>query len=79
MKDCKKMHDNYLNYGDEYIKTEKKINKLESSIDEKNKIPYNIQIKTHQTNNQKLTKEMKTIANSIKAMKYNCFNVAGFP
>ena len=79
MKDCKKMHDNYLNNGEEYIKTEKQINKLKSTIDENNKIPYNIQIQTHQTNNQKIAKKMKTITNSIKAMKYNCFNVNDFP
>ena len=78
MKDCKNMHYNYLNNGEEYITIVKKIKTLEDNINERNKSPYNIQIKAHNNNIQKITKEMNTITNSTKAREYNCFNVNDF-
>ena len=78
MKDCRKLHDNYLNNGDKYIDNEKKIDQLKKNQNKKNKIPYNIQIQPRQTNNREIANEMNKIVNSETARKYNCFNRSNF-
>ena len=78
MKDCRKLHDNYLNNGDKYIDNEKKIDQLKKNQNEKNKNSYNIQIQTHQTNNREIANDMNKIVNSETARKYNCFNRSNF-
>ena len=78
MKDCRKLHDNYLNNGDKYIENEKKIDQLKKKQNEKNKIPYNIQIQTRQTNNREIVNEMNKIVNSETSRKYYCFNRNNF-
>ena len=78
MKDCRKLHDNYLNNGDKYIENEKKIDQLKKNQNEKNKIPYNIQIQTRQTNNREIANEMNKIFNSETSRKYYCFNRNNF-
>lgn len=78
MKDCRKLHDNYLNNGDKYIENEKKIDQLKKNQNEKNKIPYNIQIQTRQTNNREIANEMNKIVNSETSRKYYCFNRNNF-
>lgn len=78
MKDCRKLHDNYLNNGDKYIDNEKKIDQLKKNQNKKNKIPYNIQIQTRQTNNREIVNEMNKIVNSETSRKYYCFNRNNF-
>ena len=78
MKDCRKLHDNYLNNGDKYIDNEKKIDQLKKNQNKKNKIPYNIQIQTRQTNNREIANEMNKIVNSETSRKYYCFNRNNF-
>ena len=78
MKDCRKLHDNYLNNGDKYIDNEKKIDQLKKNQNKKNKIPYNIQIQPRQTNNREIANEMNKIVNSETSRKYYCFNRNNF-
>ena len=78
MKDCRKLHDNYLNNGDKYIDNGKIIDQLKKNQNKKNKIPYNIQIQTRQTNNREIVNEMNKIVNSETSRKYYCFNRNNF-